>query len=153
MPRYVLQNVEVSIRDVIGNDIGNDIEKEGRPDAKEMEIVEKEACKRIEFAISKTDDFDKIIKCFTENERTHVEISNRIVHRFPDDTHCDYHYEWASAYVFDRIQERLEEKTWVDCLHKIRTMRDSNMANAGGFLFECYIIHLGDPLKMLSNGL
>ena len=62
VPRYVLQNVEVSIRNVIGNNIG----QEGRPDAEEMEIVEKEACKRIEFAISEIDDFDKIIKCFTE---------------------------------------------------------------------------------------
>ncbi|RGB25226.1 hypothetical protein C1646_747443 [Rhizophagus diaphanus] len=124
VPRYVLQNVEK------------------RPDAKEMEIVEKEACKRIELAISETDDFDKIIKCFTENEGTYVEISNRIVHRIPDETHCDYHYEWASAYVFDRIQERLEEKAWVDCLHKIRIMRNPYEASARGFLFECYVIHL-----------
>uniref|UniRef100_U9T1W8 Crinkler family protein n=1 Tax=Rhizophagus irregularis (strain DAOM 181602 / DAOM 197198 / MUCL 43194) TaxID=747089 RepID=U9T1W8_RHIID len=138
VPRYVLQNVEVSIRNVIGNNIGH----EGRPDAKEMEIVEKEACKRIELAISETDDFDKIIKCFTENEGTYVEISNRIVHRIPDETHCDYHYEWASAYVFDRIQERLEEKAWVDCLHKIRIMRNPYEASARGFLFECYAIHL-----------
>ena len=35
VPRYVLQNVEVSIRNVIGNNIGH----EGRPDAKEMETV------------------------------------------------------------------------------------------------------------------
>ena len=55
VPRYVLQNVEVSIRKVIGNNIG----QEGRPDAKEMEIVEKEACKRIELAISETDDLIK----------------------------------------------------------------------------------------------
>ncbi|RIA89464.1 hypothetical protein C1645_738602 [Glomus cerebriforme] len=132
VPRYVLQHVEISIRNVIGNSIG----QEGRPDTKEMEMVEKEACKRIELAISETDGFDKIIKCFTENEGTHVEISNRIVHRLPDETHCDYHYAWASVYVFDRIQERLEEKAWVDC------MRDPYMASARGFLFECYVIHL-----------
>ncbi|CAI2185835.1 8802_t:CDS:2, partial [Funneliformis geosporum] len=72
VPRYVLQNVEILIRKVIGNNI----RQEGRPDAKEMEIVEKEACK-----------LDKIIKCFTKNEETHVKISNRIVHRFPDETH------------------------------------------------------------------
>src|SRR5581483_8477321 len=107
-----------------------------------MEMVEKEACKRIELDISEIDDFDKIIKCFTENEGTRVELSNRIVHRLPDETHCDYHYAWASAYVFDRIQERLEEKAWIDCLHKIRTMRDPYMASARGFLFECYVIHL-----------
>ncbi|CAB4439794.1 unnamed protein product [Rhizophagus irregularis] len=114
--RYILQHVEISIQNVIENNIG----WKERPDIKEM--VEKEAYKRIELAISEIDDFNKIIKCFTKNEETHVELSNHIVHRLPDKPLCDYHYAWVSAYIFNRIQEKLEEKAWVDCLHKIRTM-------------------------------
>ena len=74
VPRYVLRNVEASIRDVVGN-------KEEILDAEEKEKIEKQAYSRIELAISKTGNFDKIIKCFTEDEKSHVEISNRIIHK------------------------------------------------------------------------
>ncbi|CAG8556310.1 6362_t:CDS:2 [Funneliformis mosseae] len=83
IPRYVLQNAEVSIRNLVGNNIL----KEGRPDAEEKEKIEKQACKQ-------------------------------------------------------KIQKKLEETSWVDCLHKIRHMRDPYLASARGFLFECYVIHL-----------
>ncbi len=139
IPRYVLQNVEISMRDLVGNNIS----KEGRLNAEEKEEIEKQACERIELAILETDNFDKIIKCFTENEQNpRVEISNRIIHRWTDDTHRNYHYKWATPYVFEKIQEKLEETSWVDCLHKIRIMRSPYEASARGFLFECYVIHL-----------
>ncbi|CAB5193513.1 hypothetical protein RhiirA5_504506 [Rhizophagus irregularis] len=135
VPRYVLRNVEASIKDVVGN-------KEETLDAEDKKKIEEKAYSHIELAISKTDNFDKIIKCFTEDEKSRVEISNRIIHRWPDDTHRNYHYKWASPYVFERIQEKLEETAWVDCLHKIRLMRSPYEASAKGFLFECYVIHL-----------
>lgn len=49
--RYILQHVEISIWNVIENNIG----WKGRPDIKEMEMVEKEAYKCIELAISEID--------------------------------------------------------------------------------------------------
>nr|CAG8607904.1 10953_t:CDS:2 [Entrophospora candida] len=138
VPRYVLQHVEASIREITEDDFG----KDGRPNATEREEVESIAFGRIEMAISETDDFDKIIKCFNEDEKQHAEVSNRIIHRWPDETHCNYHFKWASPYVFDKIQEKLEKKAWDDCLDKIRAMRVSYLASAKGFLFECYVIHL-----------
>jgi len=136
IPRYVLRHVEDSIKDITGKGFGED----GRPNATEREEVENKAFERIETAILKTDDFDKIIKCF--DEKQHAEISNRIIHRWPDETYCNYHYKWASPYVFDRIQEKLEKRAWDDCLDKIRIMQVPYLASAKGFLFECYVIHL-----------
>ncbi|CAI2187078.1 18535_t:CDS:2, partial [Funneliformis geosporum] len=62
VPRYVLRNVEMPIRDVVGN-------KEEILDTEEKEKIEEQAYSRIELAISKTNNFDKIIKCFTEDEK------------------------------------------------------------------------------------
>ncbi|CAG8462311.1 12963_t:CDS:2 [Funneliformis mosseae] len=69
------------------------------------------------------------------NQHLVQEILNKYLEQShcPDETHCDYHYEWASAYVFDRIQERLEEKAWDDCLNKIRILRNPNMIAPGDF--------------------
>ena len=47
----------------------------------------------------------------------------------------------ASSYIFDRIQVRLEKKAWVDCLHKIRIMRDPYIQHEDFYLSD-YIIHL-----------
>ncbi|PKY53291.1 hypothetical protein RhiirA4_425906 [Rhizophagus irregularis] len=134
IPRYVLTQAEISLKDTVG--------EEGKPNDKEKEKIETNAYKRIEYAISEIDDFDKIIKCFNEKDEKRVEISNRIVHRWPGADHCEYYFKWASPYVFDRMHEKLEAKSWDDCLHKIRAMRDPYVASARGFLFECYVIHL-----------
>ncbi|CAB5354873.1 unnamed protein product [Rhizophagus irregularis] len=60
----------IQIQNVIGNNIG----WKGRPNIKEMDMVEKEAYKCIELAISEINDFNKIIKYFTKNKGTHVEL-------------------------------------------------------------------------------
>ncbi|CAG8553210.1 10432_t:CDS:2, partial [Funneliformis caledonium] len=69
------------------------------------------------------------------NQHLVQEILNKYLEQShcPDETHCDYHYEWASAYVFDRIQESLEEKAWDDCLNKIRILRNPKLLAPGDF--------------------
>ncbi|PKY56288.1 hypothetical protein RhiirA4_476473 [Rhizophagus irregularis] len=74
VPRYIFWNVKASIKDVVGN-------KKEILNAEEKEKIEKQAYNCIELVILKIDNFDKIIKCFTEDEKSCVEISNRIIHR------------------------------------------------------------------------
>jgi len=128
VPRYVLQHVEDSKKDIIG--------KEKRKlDDKERKEVENIAYERVEIAILEIN----IIKCFKEDE---IKLSNRIIHRWPDDTYRNYYHY---------VQERLEEKALDDCLQRIRNMRDSYLASARGFLFECYVIHLFRTGKNLES--
>jgi hypothetical protein len=54
--KYALQNIEI----LIWNVVGNNIRQEGRPNAKEMKLIKKEACKCIESAILEINDFNKI---------------------------------------------------------------------------------------------
>jgi hypothetical protein len=57
----------------------NNIKQERRLDTKKMKIIKKNNCKYIELIISKSVNFNKIIKCFTKNKGIYIKINNYII--------------------------------------------------------------------------
>ncbi|CAG8737495.1 432_t:CDS:2, partial [Funneliformis caledonium] len=128
VPRYVFRRVESSLK--------YDLDPK-TPEGKEMII--KKAFERVEFALLQVKNFDDLIACFTENAYF-VQYSSRLVHRWPDPSYNNYHLQWASRYIYDEIERRLEKQSWSFLLERIQMMR--NYPNARGIMFEMYVIHL-----------
>ncbi|CAI2180472.1 4112_t:CDS:2 [Funneliformis geosporum] len=128
VPRYVFRRVEISLKYNLDPKT---------PEGKEMII--KKAFERVEFALLQVKNFDDLIACFTENAYF-IQYSSRLVHRWPDPSYNDYHLQWASRYIYDEIERRLEKQSWSSLLERIQMMR--NYPSARGIMFEMYVIHL-----------
>ncbi|CAI2187451.1 8276_t:CDS:2, partial [Funneliformis geosporum] len=58
----------------------------------------------------------------------------------PDPSYNNYHLQWASRYIYDEIERRLEKQSWSSLLERIQMMR--NYSSARGIMFEMYVIHI-----------
>jgi hypothetical protein len=128
VPRYVFRRVEISLQ------YGLDPKT---PEGKETIIDQ--AFERVEQALLQVKDFNDLILCFTENAYF-IQYSSRLVHRWADPSYNRYHLQWASRYIYDEIEKKLEKQSWSSLLEKIQTMK--NYPSARGIMFEMYVIHL-----------
>ena len=90
-------------------------------------------------AISETENFADLLKCFT-GKSENIHISNCLIHRWPNLTYDNYYLGWASNFIFDKIQKRLEIHAWNDLLGKIQDHK--KYPSARGIMFELHVIHL-----------
>ena len=64
-----------------------------------------QASKRIEDALKSVKNFNDLVRWFAEDVQF-LKFSNRLVHRWPTSGYDNYHFKWASDYVFNKIQTR-----------------------------------------------
>ncbi|KAG0195610.1 hypothetical protein BGX28_001002 [Mortierella sp. GBA30] len=122
VPRYVLEKP----KDVLNLDPSD------TADAK------KSACARVLQAIDVVRDPLRMMQCFEQGKES-LEHSSRLLHRWPTHDHKDFHLEWASAYIADKIGESLKEVAWQQILDKLVGV---NVGTAKGPMFELYVRHI-----------
>ncbi|KAF0407574.1 rxlr effector candidate protein [Gigaspora margarita] len=127
VPRYVLQRAEESIK------YSNPNTLEGR------ETIVKSSLSRISEAILETRNFADILQFFTERNES-FNISNRLIHRWPNVSYDDYYLGWASSFIFEEIRKKLEVSAWNDLREKILNYK--LYPSARGIMMESYAIHL-----------
>ncbi|CAG8569550.1 10681_t:CDS:2 [Paraglomus brasilianum] len=76
------------------------------PEGKEK-IIDK-TFEHVKRAILQVNNFNDLMLCFTENAHF-IQYSSCLVHRWADSSYDNYHLKWASRYINDEIEKKLEE--------------------------------------------
>ncbi|RHZ76166.1 hypothetical protein Glove_202g84 [Diversispora epigaea] len=103
------------------------------------DAIKKRSLEHVEEALSKIDDFEKLIQCFSENAQ-YVELSSHLIYRWPDTFYQEQSFSWASGRIFDKIQKKLDDNKWNNLFLKIRNLDDPSSSR--GIMFESYVLHL-----------
>ncbi|CAB4385786.1 unnamed protein product [Rhizophagus irregularis] len=136
VPKYIFPRVDKLLQY---------LDPEAPKDVKKSKVVE-HSLSRIERALLKTKEFDKLVSCISE-KAYFIKFSSHLVHKWPNDySYENYHLRWASHYVYKEIEGKLDNQSWKDLLEKMRTLK--KYPSARGIMFEMYVIHL---FKSSSN--
>ncbi|RIA94570.1 hypothetical protein C1645_551502 [Glomus cerebriforme] len=106
---------------------------------KDSEIIIEEAFEHVLFSLKQVKNFDDLILCFIE-DAYFIQYSSRLIHQWPDPYYNHYRLQWASRYIYDKIEEKLEKQAWSSLLEQIQKMKE--YPSARGIMFEMYVIHL-----------
>ncbi|KAF9176664.1 hypothetical protein BGZ51_009808, partial [Haplosporangium sp. Z 767] len=98
----------------------------------------KSAFAHVQQAIDLVKDPLKMMQYFPQGKES-LEYSSRLLHRWPTDDYKDFHLEWASKYIADKIGELLQDVTWQQILKKLV---DDDIGTAKGPMFELYVRHI-----------
>ncbi|CAG8697716.1 3313_t:CDS:1, partial [Ambispora gerdemannii] len=111
VPRYVLRRADDALQYC---------KDPKMPDEKD---IIKRALGRVASALQRVKNFDDLILCVTE-DAYYIQYSSYLVHRWPNPSYDSYYLKWASRYIYDNIQERLEKQSSNDLLERIQRMKN-----------------------------
>jgi hypothetical protein len=60
------------------------------------------ACERLEHALDRAKEPVTLMQCFAQGKDT-LDISSRLIHRWPINDHRKFRLEWASLYVAEKV--------------------------------------------------
>jgi hypothetical protein len=136
VPRYVLWMPAT----IICNEYPQVLENNNDPPVlNNRDSIMERSLKRVKDAIKEINSTTMLVQCFSENAQ-YVEFSSRIFHRWPDTFYREKYLSWASSYIFDKIQERLDTDRWDNLFRKIQAPDDPSSSR--GILFESHVLHL-----------
>ncbi|CAG8608911.1 7853_t:CDS:2 [Paraglomus occultum] len=128
VPRYVLQRPTFLISQYNPNDPEN------------LAKIIATTLQRIYGAIQEVGDFERLVRCLSEDAKF-IKFSNRLIHRWPTDLSYDgYHRAWASDYIYQSVEKKLNDEIWNKLYRQIQDQ--SNPFIARGIMFESYVRHI-----------
>ncbi|CAG8596254.1 6061_t:CDS:2, partial [Acaulospora morrowiae] len=143
VPRYVLQIPAFIIRK----------ENSNLEDQDTIDRIKKRSLKRVKEALWEISGIRKLIRFFSENSK-YIELSSRLIHRWPDTFYQEQSLSWASGRIFDKVQKKLEDSRWCNIFLKMKDPDDPSRYR--GIMFESQVLHLfklgGQTLELRRLG-
>src|SRR4051812_2369572 len=98
--------------------------------------AESSVMKHLEEALAKVQSAEQFLSCISQGDE-YLKLSSQLLHQWPVEN--SYRLEWASAYVREKIMEKLVSEVWTTLLDRL--IKKSDQAVARGVLFEVYMHH------------
>ncbi|KAH7053616.1 hypothetical protein BKA57DRAFT_257103 [Linnemannia elongata] len=96
------------------------------------------ACERLGQALDRVKDPVMLMQFFSQGKDT-LDISSRLIHRWPSDDHRTFRLEWASAYVAEKVATLLTQDACTQMLKRL--IADPN-GSSSGIMFEAYVLRV-----------
>ncbi|KAH7053022.1 hypothetical protein BKA57DRAFT_534145 [Linnemannia elongata] len=102
----------------------------------DLERAKVMACERLEQALDRVKDPVTLMQCFSQGKDT-LDISSRLIHRWPIDDHDTFRLEWASTYVAVKVAALLSQDA---CTRMLTNLITNPNGSASGIMFEAYVL-------------
>ncbi|KAH7050407.1 hypothetical protein BKA57DRAFT_527951 [Linnemannia elongata] len=101
-----------------------------------LDIAKVTACERLEQTLETVVDPATLMQYFSQVKKS-LDLSSRLIHRWPTKDHRTFRLEWASTYVAEKVAALLSQDARKEVLETLILEPDGS---ASGIMFEVYVL-------------
>ncbi|KAF9341752.1 hypothetical protein BGZ91_002696 [Linnemannia elongata] len=102
-----------------------------------LDIAKVTACERLEQTLETVMDPVTLMQYFSQVKKS-LDLSSRLIHRWPTNDHRTFRLEWASTYVAEKVAALMSQDARKEVLETLILEPDGS---ASGIMFEVYVLH------------